>query len=488
MASNLMNDVAARPVPLAARGSAHDRAVLSTMSLGDAIDPALSGRLEEIARLPYVNSVLALPDVHQKAKMEVPSSLAISTRGVIVPEFTSPDVNDGMGVVITSLRAEDLTPSRIDRFFRHVCRHSAANFFDRNRYSLSVSDLLAAMREGAPGVLGRYGMDASVLDAFEGGGRVALNGGAHDAVRQAVPLQLLPTPFSRSEMGLNFGGNHFLEIQAVDRIEDQAVARRWGLEAGQVVVMYHLGPGPFSGTLLHHYSRRTKLRSERVPLFMLSKLLFHFLQRGGHGDWGRAWSLYFRQNGWTPFPVDSKEGELLRSAIALAMNFGYAYRLATVRAVMDGLGEAIDAGVRTRLLCDVAHNGIWEETHDGVPTWVARHNACRLETGKPTLVAGSYDVPSYLGIGGEGAQGRWHSYDHGAGNLIDHYRSAGALRPAAGEVVRLKMSRGRSAQVLSRREVPMSSAEPIERLMDGLERHDVMRRAVRLRPLGNLKN
>lgn len=487
MATHLMNDVAARShspggPELGGRG------VLSTMSLGEPVDHELMGRLEAVARLPYVRSVLALPDVHQKAKMEVPSSLAIATRGVIVPEFTSADVNDGMGVVVTSLRAEDLTPARIDRFFRLVSRHSAAHFFDRNRYSLSVRDLLSAMRDGARGLLGRYGMEPSVLEGFEDHGRVELNGSAHHAVRRAVPFQLLPTPFSRSEMGLNFGGNHFLEIQAVERIEDRDAARRWGLEQGQVVVMYHLGPGPFSGTLLHHFSRRTKLRNERVPLFLLSKLLFHYLQRGGGGDWARTWSLHFKQNGWTPFPVDSPEGETLRTAITLAMNFGYAYRLATVRAVMDGLAEAIDGGVRTSLLCDVPHNGIWEETHDGDPVWVARHNACKLEPGKPTLVAGSYDVPSYLGVGGDGEGGRWHSYDHGAGNLIDHYRSAGALRPAAGQVVRLKMSRGRSAQVLSRREVPMSSAEPIERLMDGLERHDVMRRAVRLRPLGNLKN
>ena len=37
-------------------------------------------------------------------------------------------------------------------------------------------------------------------------------------------------------------------------------------------------------------------------------------------------------------------------------------------------------------------------------------------------------------------------------------------------------------------QVTMRTPEPIERLMDCFERHGMMRRVVRLRPLGNLKN
>jgi hypothetical protein len=47
--------------------------------------------------------------------------------------------------------------------------------------------------------------------------------------------------------------------------------------------------------------------------------------------------------------------------MAMGMNFGYAYRLATVRAIVDGLRECVSPGVKTELLCDVSHNGITEE-------------------------------------------------------------------------------------------------------------------------------
>ena len=462
------------------------RGRLDALSLGEPLEPGMAGKLEEIARLPYVASVLALPDLHWKARMEVPSSLAIATRGMIVPEFTSADVNDGMGVVATGISEDRLTPARIEAFFRTVNADSAAHFFDRNRLSLDASDLERAVLEGARGVLDRYGFEPRVLEAFEQDGTVAPAGGGREALGRAVPAALMASSFSRSEMGLNFGGNHFLELQAVDAILDVEAARRFGFERGQVVVMYHLGPGPFAGTLLHHYVRREKLRRERVPLFFLSKLLFHYLQRGPRGG-ARKWALHFRKNGWTPFPADSEEGMLLQSAIALATNFGSAYRLATVRAITDGVRQAIAPEAEPRLLCDISHNGVHREDVEGESMWVARHNACRLEPGRLTLVAGSYDVPSYLGIGADDG-GRFHSYDHGAGNLIDHYRSHGLLRPVAGSVLRFKGTRGRKGGLTDRYSMSLSSSEPIDRLMECLEQNRVMRSAVRLRPLGNFKN
>ena len=456
---------------------------LTALSLGESAPRPILEKLEEIARLPYVDGVLALPDLHWKARMEVPSSIAIATRGVVVPEFTSAAINDGMGVVRTGLTADEMTPERLERFFTRVNAHSAAHYFDANRYSISGEELRRVVSEGARGLLGRYGLEESVLGRIEDGGRVP---GSDEVapLAEVVPLQLLATGFSRSEMGLNFGGNHFLEVQVVDGILDGAVAARWGFERGQVVVMYHLGPGPFGATLLHHYSRRLKLQPARVPLYLLSKLLFHYAQRAGRGSTTSKWALHFRRNTWTPYPVDSAEGRLVRRALAAATNFGYGYRMATIRAILDGLRETISSDLSAELFCDVSHNGL-AATGDG--RWVARHNACRLEAGKATIVAGSADVPSYLGIGADRFEGL-NSYDHGAGHLIECYRDADRLPTATGTVTRFRMTRGRNARLLARDEVPVRSAEPIERLMDCFERRQMMRPVVRLRPLGNLKN
>jgi RNA-splicing ligase RtcB len=462
--------------------------VLSLLSLAGQDTQELDARLEALARLPWVRSVLGLPDRHQKGSMEVPSSIGIATRGVIVPEFTSVAVNDGMGVVVTDLRERDLSPARIRALFAWIGAQGASHPLERNRYSLDAATLRRVLVQGGRAVTGRYDLDPEVTSRMENGARIELPDDPDRCLRTCVPPALLNPTIAASEMGLNFGGNHFLEVQVVDEVRDAALAARWGLRQGQVVVMYHLGPGPFSGNLLHHWSRRTKLDPRRAPALLLSKLAFHYGQRFGHGALAAKWRTHFRSNGWTPIPEDSAEGRAFNAAMAMAMNFGYAYRLATVRAILDGLRQVLSPQVRAELLCDISHNGITEEVLGGERCWVARHNSCRLAPGQPTLVAGAWDVPSYLGIGISDSDGRMHSYDHGAGHLIETARAAGRLVPTRHTVARVRMTRGPRAQVTRMNTLPVMHTGPLDALMNRLEEHQLMRAVLRLRPIGNLKN
>jgi tRNA-splicing ligase RtcB len=462
--------------------------VLSLLSLAGHETTPVDERLAELARLPYVTSVLGLPDRHQKGSMEVPSSIGIATRGVLVPEFTSVAVNDGMGVVVTDLTERDLTPERIRALFARIGSHSAGHVMERNRYSLDGTHLRRAILDGGRAVTARYDLDPACAARMENGARIEIPGDPERLMRECVPPALLEARVAASEMGLNFGGNHFLEVQVVDDVGDATQAARWGLRAGQVVVMYHLGPGPFSGNLLHHWSRRTKLDASRAPAYFLSKLAFHYGQRLGRGRLADKWRLHFRLNGCTPILEDSDEGRAFQAAMAMAMNFGYAYRLATVRAILDGLHEAISPRIRAELLCDISHNGVTRENLGGEDAWVARHNACRLAPGQPTIVAGAWDVPSVLGVGLSDSEGRMHSYDHGAGHLIEEARAEGRLHPTDRVVTRVRMTRGRRAQVTGVRSLAVMEPGPVDQLLARLAESHLMRPVIRLRPLGNLKN
>jgi hypothetical protein len=55
-------------------------------------------------------------------------------------------------------------------------------------------------------------------------------------------------------------------------------------------------------------------------------------------------------------------------------------------------------------------------------------------------------------------------------------------------VMRVRMTRGRDARVVSARQVAVMRSGPIDALMQRLEANDMMRPVVRLRPIGNLKN
>src|SRR5262249_4502926 len=406
----------------------------------------------------------------------------------IVPEFTSVAVNDGMGVITTDLHARDLAPARIQALFTRIGSRASGHVLEPNRYHLTSALLRRVLLHRGLAVAAPFGFARAIVERMENDAHIELPGDPERALQRCVPAPLRNARLVASEMGLNFGGNHFLELQVVDEIRDPALAARWGLRLGQVVVMYHLGPGPFSGTLLHHYSRRTKLDARRAPAFFLSKLAFHYLQRMGQGRAAAKWRTHFRANGWTPIAADSPEGEAFRAAMAMAMNFGYAYRLATVRAILDGLRECVSPGVCAELLCDISHNGITEETLGGERAWVARHNACRLGPGRPAIVAGAWGVPSYLGSGVSDAGGRMHSYDHGAGQLIERARAEGRMSPTRDTVLRMRMTRGRRARVVGCRHVTTMRSTPIDALMDRFAEQDLLRAVVRLRPIGNLKN
>src|SRR5690606_34987987 len=68
---------------------------------------------------------------------------------------------------------------------------------------------------------------------------VAENGRVEGAVPENVSA--LAKRRQQGEMGTLGSGNHYLEVQIVDRIFDEAAATAYGLRLGQVVVSIHCG-------------------------------------------------------------------------------------------------------------------------------------------------------------------------------------------------------------------------------------------------------
>jgi tRNA-splicing ligase RtcB len=450
-------------------------------------DPALVARLERIAELPFVAGVLALPDLHQKGNAEVPSSISITTVDTIVPEFSSVAVNDGMGIIATDVDARGMSPARVLDFFAAMNAHAATHVLHANRYSLTAPQLVRAALEGGRAGAAFYGLDATTPARMEGGGAVPVPGG-DAAWDHAVPALLKGSRVGRSEMGLNFGGNHFLELQVVDEVFDPVLAASWGVAENRVLAMYHLGPGPFGATLLHHYTRRRSMNAARAPWFFLSKLLHHYGPDGGapRASLGARWSHHFRRNGHTGFAAESPAGLALRQALAMATNFGFAYRAATIAAVRDALQSAVSPDAHAALVCDVMHNSILPAT--GGTAWVARHNTCRIVPDAPAIVAGMHDVPSYLCVGGSPRTAGLNAYDHGAGQWIEAWRHTGRLVPGETTMTRVRMKRGPGPVARRVDTLPVRTPEPVARLVSTLEQQDMIHPVARLRPIATLKN
>jgi tRNA-splicing ligase RtcB len=441
-------------------------------------------KAEWIEGLPYVTEVLRLPDLHMKDGMEAPSSLVVATDGVVIPHLVSESINDGMGLVATELTSDDLSSDDATRILRLINGAGALSKAKPSRYSWTPKLLEAACREGAAPLLEHYGLDRSFVDMIEDGGRSLSRELTDDEFTAAVPRYLRSTRLTRSEIGLNFAGNHFLEVQIVDEIVDTEVSDRWGLRPGQVVVMYHLGPGPLGSILSNLYAFRAKPQLHR-------KLGYAFFRNVVHAGKGRTRRQTFAAfSKWLTLDPRSAEGAAYANVLNVVKNYGFAYRTATIAAIVDAVHEV--SGVQresSKLVVEIYHNMLQPEVTGDTTFWVSRHNCCRPRPGLPGIVAGNHQVPSCLGVGPPGCDARLSGYDHGVGFLIDQAQREGRLGvdPRGYEINRLVMTRG-TDRLHEERVLPLLDRWPLDGALQTLSDEGMARPVAYLRPLATLKH
>lgn len=437
-----------------------------------------------IDSLPYVSQTLRLPDLHMKDGMEAPSSLVVATDNVIVPHLVSESINDGMGVIATEIDVDDLGPTGATDILRWMNKAGAITKARPSRYSWSTELLEAACRQGAAPLLEHYRLDPSFIDSVEDRGRSLPRDLTYEEFIAGVPRYLRRTKLTRCEIGLNFAGNHFLEVQAVDEIVDPVTAGSWGLHPGQVVVMYHLGPGPLGSILSNLYAFRAKPQLHRKVGYAFFRHVLH-ISRGR--DQHRTFSAF---NKWLTLDPESEQGRAYALALNIINNYGFAYRTASMAAIVDAVQEVAGADRDSnRLIVDMSHNMLQPESIGGREYWVSRHNCCRPAPGFPGIVAGSHQVPSCLTIGPDGVDAKLSGYDHGVGFLIEQSQANGGIATDARshQIRRLSMTRG-TDELHEERVLPLLERTPLDEAMSILSADGMARPVAYLRPLATLKH
>jgi RNA-splicing ligase RtcB len=189
-------------------------------------------------------------------------------------------------------------------------------------------------------------------------------------------------------------------------------------------------------------------------------------------------------------PEASGPGRELAQVLAIVKNYGFAYRMGTVKAITEAAREALGAdAAAVRLIVDASHNMLQPETVEGERLWVSRANCCRPADGRPGIVAGDHQVPSCLIVGPPGCEDRLSGYDHGIGHLLAQARSADELT-ADGRglgVERLRMVRG-TTEVDRQQRVPLPQTPLLEETMERLAGAGFAEPVAYLRPIANLKH
>jgi tRNA-splicing ligase RtcB len=430
-------------------------------------------QVASVATLPgIVGASYAMPDMHWGYGFPIGGVAAtdVAGGGVISPGGVGFDISCGVRLLTSGLDAGDLGPG-LGRLMDALDAAIPRGLGGGAVWQLRGSEQLdAILLSGARYAVKQGHGEPGDLDNCEDGG--ALPGA--DPARVSARAR----DRGRGQVGSLGSGNHFLEVQAVEQVTDEPVARAYGLWPGQVCVMIHTG----------------------------SRGLGHQVCSDSVAAMGPAMGRYgitVPDRQLACAPVESAEGAAYLAAMAAAANYGRANRQLLGQAARRAFGQLTSEAGLT-LLYDVSHNLAKIETHDigGTPRrlCVHRKGATRAlppghpdlarqhaGAGQPVLVPGSMGTGSYV-LAGVSGGGAFLSACHGAGRRLSRQQ---ARRRTRGPALRAQLAAAgvvvRGASMKGLTEEAPEAYKDVDAVVDVCERAGLARAVARLRPLGVVK-
>ncbi|MEW2331869.1 RtcB family protein [Micromonospora chersina] len=440
-----------------------------------------------------------LPDAGADKSLEQVANVA-TLPGIVGASYAMPDVHWGYGFPIGGVAATDVedggvvSPGGVGFDISCGVRLLTADL-DRAALRPRLDAVMDGLSESTPRGMGKGAVwhltDGAELDAvLRGGSRYAVERGFgvqrdldrcedYGAVGDANPAQVSERAVERGarQVGSLGSGNHFLEVQAVEEVYDEAVAAVFGLRAGQVCVMIHCGSRGLGHQICTDYVRGME---KVMP---------------GYG-------IHVPDRQLACAPVASHEGRAYLGAMAAAANYARANRQLLAHAARQVFARV--TGCDLDLVYDISHNLAKIETHevDGTPRplCVHRKGATRAlppghtdlpddlrPVGQPVLIPGSMGTGSYVLTGVPGSPA-WASTCHGAGRVQSRKQATKAVR---GHDPRRELEaqdiavRGASRRGLAE-EMP-AAYKDVAAVVAAAEGAGLCRKVARLVPLGVVK-
>ncbi len=379
----------------------------------DAVEQAAN-----VATMPGIQKAsLVMPDVHVGYGFPIGGVAAFDIEeGVVSPGGVGFDINCGVRLLRSCLSVEEVRPKirqLIDELFAAV----PSGVGSKGRLKVSDKELDEIFIAGAKwAVENGYGQKEDLENCEEHG---CLSGGKAEVVSGKARTR------GRPQLGTLGSGNHFLEVQYVDKIYDENAAEAMGLKEGMVTAMIHCGSRGLGHQVctdfLEVLDRAVKKYGIKLPDRQLACA-----------------------------PIKSKEGQDYFAGMAASANYAWCNRQIITHWVRETFEKVFSiSGEELHLIYDVAHNIAKFEEHrvDGRKRKVCVHRkgatrafgpGCReipqhyRDIGQPVLIPGSMGTPSYVLIGTERAmEESFGSACHGSGRVMSRAAAKRKLRGSA---------------------------------------------------------
>ena len=384
-----------------------DEGLISKMMTDRTLSQAMN-----VATLPGIqNSAIVLPDGHEGYGFPVGGVAAMDAQeGMISPGGVGYDINCGVRLLRMNLSEKQVRP-KLKELVTDLFHSIPSGVGSEGAVKLNYSQLDEVLVRGVNWAIDNgYGTNDDA-DVCEENGQI----------KNADPNKVSNTARKRGapQLGSLGSGNHFLEVQRIDKVYDEEAAKRMGIQEGNITVLIHCGSRGFGHQICSDY-----LRVSEQAL--------------------RKYNINLPDRELACVPNTSEEGESYRKAMFAALNFAWSNRQMLThwtRKSFERVFKSSESDLDMKLVYDVAHNIAKVEKHkiDGKEKSVVVHRkgATRAfpanreeiplkyrDLGQPVLIPGSMGTGSWILLGKPNSMNlSFGSTAHGAGRMMSRSKA-----------------------------------------------------------------
>jgi len=436
---------------------------------------------EQVANVAFLPGIqrasLAMPDIHWGYGFCIGGVCATDPLegGVISPGGVGYDINCGVRLITTGLARGDVQP-RLNALMDALFRAIPAGVGRGGPYRFAHKELRRLMGEGVGYLKGRGLATDGDIQHTE----------ALGCLRGAEPDHVSDRALARGadQCGTLGSGNHFLEVQVVEEICDEAAARAMGLRLDQVCVMIHSG----SRGLGYQVCDDALADFRKVPA---------------------KYGIELPDRQLVCAPVHSDEGQKYLGAMRAAANFAWCNRQLLMWQARETFAEVFEQpweALRMNLVYDVAHNIAKLEEHtvagETKKLCVHRKGATRAfpaqhpelpdpyrHIGQPVIIPGDMGRASWVLVGLPGSMEQsFGTTCHGAGRVMS--RTAAVQHAQGRRIDRELAAQGVVARCRSWKglaEEQPAAYKDVGLVVDVVHKAGLAGKVARLRPIGVVK-
>jgi len=437
--------------------------------------------LEQVANVAFLPGIvgrsLAMPDIHWGYGFPIGGVAATRVSdGVVSPGGVGYDINCGVRLLRTNLNEDQVRP-KIKELINNLFTNVPSGLGSEGKIRVNEKEMNELLTNGAHWAVKRgFGL-AEDLEVTEETGQM----------RGADPEKVSPRAKKRGapQSGTLGSGNHFLEVQVVREIYDQASARAMGIDRiGQVLLLIHTGSRGLGHQVCDDYLRIMEGAVTRYGINLPDRQL-------------------------ACAPIESAEGKDYLAAMACAANYAWANRQCITHWSRESFARVFGKSIEQlgmEQIYDVAHNIAKIEEHnvDGnkVTLCIHRKGATRAfpagltevpqryrEFGQPVLIPGDMGRCSYVAIGTDKAMAEtFGSTCHGAGRVQSRGAAKRALRGT--DIAKELAAKGitvKAGSMASLAEEASQAYKDVSQVVDVTHQAGISRKVAMASPMGVIK-